>query len=508
LEVTGISLPGVPLVIAGHNHHVAWGFTDACPDTQDLYEEHLRRSANNHWEVEFKSQWLPADVRQEKIKIKGGKIVTEEVIETCHGPVINTLFREAFPDVPPMALRWTALEPDNSFEAFYKMNIAGNCEEFHLALREFANPSQNIVYADTAGNIGYTMNGRIPIRAKGDGTIPAPGWTGEYEWTGYIPLEELPHLVNPPRGYVATANNQIQRPDFPHFLGKDYLVSERVGRIVELIDAREKLDIPYIQKMQYDRIAISSRILAGIIGSLQVQEPNLQEIVARMREWNGELDKDDPMASVFEATIREAGRRLADSQLGELGKRARGEGPFAGQWPDHLWEFFIRLMDRPDSPWFDLGHGERRDDVLRIALRGAVDFLNKELGPDVDQWKWGRLHKLTFNHILGRQKPLDRVFSLGPFAIGGDGNTICASFSSFCDLDPCPMVGPPFRFIADLNDLDHCWGMLAPGQSGHLASPHYSDGIKGWFEAGYHPVLFRREEVEKELEGMLSLIPQ
>ncbi len=137
-----------------------------------------------------------------------------------------------------MALRWTALESDNSFQAVYKMNLANTCEEFHEALRHFDNPSQNCVYADVDGNIGYTMNGRVPIRAKGDGTVPAPGWTGEYEWTGYIPLEELPHLFNPPRGYVATANNQIQRPDFPHFLGRDYLVSERIGRILELIEAR------------------------------------------------------------------------------------------------------------------------------------------------------------------------------------------------------------------------------------------------------------------------------
>jgi penicillin amidase len=507
LEVTGISLPGVPLVIAGHNRRLAWGFTDSCPDTQDLYEEHLRRDPNGCWEYEFKGQWLPAEVRQEVIKIKGGKTAVEEVVVTCHGPVINSLFKEAFPDIAPMALRWTALEPDNSFEAIYRMNVAGTCDEFHSALSEFANPSQNVVYADTDGNIGYTMNGRIPIRAKGDGTVPAPGWTGEYEWTGYIPLDELPHLFNPPRGYVATANNQIQRPDFPHFLGKDYLVSERVGRIVELIDAREKLDIPYIRRMQYDRVAISARIMAGRIASLQVREPDLQQIVARMRAWDGELDQDEPMASVFEAAIRQAGGAMVDYHMGELGQRIRGEGPFAGQWPDHLWEWFIRLMDQPESPWFDLGHGEQRDDVLLLGLRQAVDYLKKEFGPDIDKWRWGRLHQLTFNHVLGMQKPLDRVFSLGSFAIGGDGNTICASFTSLCNLDHCPVIGPPFRLIADLNDLDHCWGILAPGQSGHLASPHYSDGIKGWFDAEYHPILFKRDEVEKNLEGTLALGP-
>ncbi len=507
LDVTGISLPGAPLIIAGHNHHIAWGFTDSCPDMQDLYEEHLRKSEVGAWEYEFKGQWLPAEARTEVFRIKGGGSLTEEVVTTRHGPIINSLFSEAFPDVPPMALRWTALEPDKSFQAIYKMNVASNCREFHLALGEFDNPSQNVVYADVDGDIGYTMNGRIPIRARGDGTVPAPGWTGDYEWLGYIPLDELPHLSNPPRGYVATANNQIQRPDFPHFLGKDYLVSERVGRIVELIDAREKLDIPYIQAMQYDRLAISARLMARALGALQVQDPELQEFVNSMRTWDGRLEKEDPLATIFEATIREAGGLMVDFHMGDLGRRLRGDGPFVGQWPDHLWEWFVRLLDQPDSPWFDLGHGERRDDVLQLGLRRAVSSLKRQLGPDWRKWAWGRIHRLTFNHRLGMQGPWDRVFSIGPFPIGGDGNTICASSGSFCDLDYCPLVGPPYRFIADLNDLDHCLGQLAPGQSGNLASPHYSDGVKDWFDGKYHPILFRRDQVEENLEASLELKP-
>ena len=506
-DVTGVSLPGVPMVIAGHNRRVAWGYTDSVPDTQDLYEEHLRPDPHGGWEYEYRGQWIPAEVRLEKILVKGGSPREEEVIVTRHGPVINSLFKEAFPTVPPMALRWTALEPDHSFQAILKMNIARSCREFHEALREFDNPSENVVYADVDGDIGYTMNGRVPIRAKGDGTVPAPGWTGEYEWTGYIPLEELPHLENPPRGYVATANNQVQRPDFPHFLGRDYLVSERIGRIIELIEARQKIDLSYIQTMQYDRIAISSRRMAQILGSLEASGLDLQTIVERMRRWDGRLDVSDTLASVFEATVRQAGSLLIDHHFGELGRRASGEGPFAGQWPDHLWEFFFRLLDQPESPWFDLGHGEKRDDVLRLALRQAVDFLKAELGPDMAQWSWGRLHQLTFNHILGSRKPLDQVFSIGPFPIGGDGNTVAASFTSFCNLNHCPVVGPPYRFIADLGDLDHCWGVLTPGQSGHLASRHYDDGVKPWLEGTYHPILFRRDEIDANLEERLVLDP-
>jgi penicillin amidase len=507
LNVTGVSLPGVPMVIAGHNQKVAWGFTDSFADAQDLYEEHLRQGSDGGWEVEFRGEWQPAMSRTEVIKIKGGKQIEEEVITTRHGPVINSLFRGTFPDVPPMALRWTALEPGNSFKAIYQMNQARSCTEFHEALRQFDDPSQNVVYADVDGNIGYTLNGRVPIRSKGEGLVPAQGWTGEQEWLGFLPHEDHPHLFNPPRGYVATANNQIQREDFPHLISRDYVVSERIGRILEMIEACEKIDINYVEAMHYDQTAISSRLVGRALGGLAVDDPDLRPIVEAMQSWDGKLDKDDPLASIFEATVREAGRMMIDQHMGELGRRASGEDLLAGEWPSHLWEFFIRLMDQPDSPWFDLGHGEKRDDVLRLALRKALEYLKKELGPDMGRWKWGRLHQLTFNHILGNQKALARTFNLGPFPMGGDGNTIAASYTSYCSLDPCPMWGPPYRFIADLSDLDHCWGVLAPGQSGNLASRHYRDGIQPWFEGTYHPVLFRRDEVEARLEDRLELRP-
>jgi penicillin amidase len=506
-DVTGVTMPGAPMVIAGHNRTVAWAFTDSCPDTQDLYEEHLRRSGEHGWEYEYKGEWLPAEVRKEHIRIKGGKSIVEEVVVTHHGPIINILFRDAFPDVPPLALRWTALEPGTAFQGIYEMNLAEDCRSFREALRHFDDPSQNVVYADTQGNIAYSLNGRVPVRAKGDGTVPAPGWTGEYEWTGYVPFDEMPHLLNPPCNYLVTANNQVQRPDYPYFLGKDYLVSERAGRIIEMLNAREKVDMAYFQRMQYDQVAISARVMGRALAGLQVSDADLDSIIRQMDGWGGTLNADSPLACVFEATIRQAIRMLLEHHLGELGPRIQGKGPFCGQWPEHTWEWFIHLLDQPESPWFNLGKGENRDDVLCMALRAAVDFLKKELGPDFVKWKWGNIHQLTFGHVLGGQKPMDAIFNVGPFPIGGDGNTIWSAFTSFYDLEHRPMVGPPFRFIADLADLDHCWGLLVPGQSGNPYSRHFRDGVKPWFEGEYHPMLFRREEIEQNLEAKLELKP-
>jgi penicillin amidase len=507
LQAAGVSLPGVPLIIAGHNRCVAWGYTDSFADVQDLYEEHLRPAAGGGWECEFKGGWLPVEVRREEIRIKGGKSAVEEVRVTRHGPIVNVLFREAFPEAAPLALRWTALDPDDSLQAVYEMNLARDCREFLEALRRFDNPSQNVVYADVQGNIAYTMNGKVPVRARGDGGVPAPGWTGDHEWTGFIPFDELPQLFNPPAGFIATANNQIHRADYPHNLGRDFTVSERAGRIVELLEAREKVDPAYIRRMQFDQTALSARVMAGRLGALQTGDPELRAIIDRMRGWDGRIDRHSPLAAVYEVTIRRALHLILERQLGALGRRIREMDPFAGQWPEHSWEWFLRALDAPDSAWFDLGGGERRDDVLRLALRQAVDFLKKELGPRMDRWEWGRLHRLTFGHVLGKQQPLGAVFNLGPFPVGGDSATIFATYAGLRERDLHVKVGPPFRFIADLGDLDHCLALLAPGQSGHPASPHYRDGVKPWFEGGYRPMLFRRDEVESNLEARLALEP-
>ena len=431
----------------------------------------------------------------------------EEVVVTHHGPVINLLFKDAFPKTQPLALRWTSLEPETILQALYLMNTASDCQEFRQALRYFDSPSLNTVYADTQGNIAYSLTGKIPIRARGDGSVPSPGWTGEYEWAGFIPFEELPHLYNPPRGYVATANNRVHRPNFPHFIGRDFISSDRAGRIVELIEASGKIDIPYIQKMHFDQVSLSARTLARCLGALKIPDPDLQDIVNQMRTWDGKLESGSCLATVYEATIRQALHLLLDYHLGDLSRNVQGKGAGSGLWSDHCWEWFIQLLDRPDSPWFDLGKGEQRDDVLYRALRQAVDFLKRKIGTDQKDWTWGKQHQLTFGHTLGQQKPLDRIFNLGPYEIGGDGSTVWAAFASMYDLDSRVRAGPPYRFIADLGDLDHCWGILAPGQSGHIASPHYADGIQPWFTAVYHPVLFRRDEVEQNLEAQLVLTP-
>ena len=506
-NLNGVSLPGVPLIIAGHNGSVAWGYTNGFSDVQDLYEEHLRKNGDGQVEYEYQGSWYPAEVRREVIKIKSSRPLIEEVVLTRHGPIINQAILRGYEHEAPLALRWTTLEPESTVKAVFKMNCARNCYEFHEALRDWSGPIQNTVYADTQGNIVYDLPGRIPIRARGDGSVPSPGWSGEYEWTGYIPFDELPHFVNPAQGYVVTANNQVIGSNYPYFLSRDYVSKDRAERIAELITAQQKLDVAAIQRMQFDQVSIHARTLASYVGSLTGLDGRLDELVNLMKTWDGNLAPSSPAASVYEVLVRKVVALIIDGKLGEMGPVYRGKGPNPGLWGMHSWEWLANLLTKPASPWWDLGGGEQRDDVLKLALKETLAFLQAELGPRRSDWAWGKLHQIAFRHFLGRQPLLAPAFDRGPYPMGGDGNTIWASFTSEFDFSHSYVVGPPFRFIADLGDLAHARGLLAPGQSGHIASPHYDDGLAAWFEQGYHIMLYNRDEIEKAAKERLILNP-
>ena len=510
LNVTGVSFPGLPGVVSGHNGHVAWGFTNGFPDVQDLYIEHLRQE-EGRWQYEFQGEWHDARVHREEIRVKGDEPVVEEVVVTRHGPIISSLAPHLVGE-EELALRWTSLEPDSIVSTMLAMNRARDCLEFREALRGWTAPIQNIVYADTQGNIAYSFPGKVPVRAKGDGRVPVPGWTGEYEWTGYVPFDKLPHLYNPPRGFVATANNRVADKDYPHELGYDHCSGHRFQRIVQLLEAEDRIDVDYIQRMHFDQISLHAQAVARYLGTLQTDDPELEAVVSLVRDWDGELTADSAAAAVEQVFVRRMIARILDDKLGDLSVRYAGKGPTPVLGETTLFghrslEWLERVLEEPESHWFDLGGGETRDDVARLALRETADFLKSELGPDMKNWAWGKLHRLTYAHLMGRVKPLDKLFNRGPFALGGSGNTIWATFSNYHDLEHEVIVGPPFRFIADLSDLGKSLGMLVPGQSGQPASPHYDDQIEAWFEAGYHPMLYDRVDIVRDTKSWLELLP-
>jgi penicillin amidase len=511
LNVTGVSLPGVPGVIAGHNQRVAWGFTDGLSDVQDLYMEHLRRMQDGRVQYEYQEEWLEAEVIHEEIQVKNAAPEHEDVIITRHGPILNSLAPDFTGEIP-LSLRWTALETDNLQTSLLFMNRARSCTEFREALREWSVPSQNTVYADVDGNIGYSLPGKLPIRAKGDGRVPIPGWTGEYEWLGYVPFEELPHLYNPLQGYVASANNRVVGDDYPHWIGYDHCTGNRAERIVELIEAKDRLSVDDICRMHIDQISPAARRIAALLSSLHCDDPELAGVLEQMRTWDGHLAVDSPQAALYEVFVRRIIHHLLNGKLGDLTERYAGKGctPVLREGStmgEHSREWLVSILGDPASLWFDLGDGLSRDEQLRNVLRESVDFLKVKCGVRMEDWAWGKLHHITFNHTLGSVKPLDRFFNRGPYPLGGDGETIWASGATNYDLSEKSIVGPPFRFIADLSDWNKSLGMLVPGQSGHPASRSYDGSIQRWLKGEYHPMLFDREAVLGSADAVLALEP-
>lgn len=535
---TGVTFPGIPGVVSGHNGCVAWGFTNGFPDVQDLYFENIRRASDGSIESEYNGKWEKATVFNETILVNNQKPVIHEVVITRHGPIINELAPELAGE-QALALKWTALDPDVMIETMFDIACAKSLTEFRQALKTWTTPAQNVVYADTVGNIGYTLAGKIPVRKKGRGKTPVPGWTDEYEWFSYIPFEMLPTLENPSQGYIVTANNRVFDSKYPIEMELEPISGDRAQRISELIlnpiiDLPDgKIDLEYNKVMQFDQCSPSARLVSRVLGSLKIQdsahhvESELNPYLSLFRHWDGVLSAQSPEASIYEVFIRKLTWLLLNSRLdpetqganlrstgkkGGLTQRFMGLGPtpilaqtsiFGERWLPWL----LEQLNDPASPWFEIQTGAKREDLIFLALNQSVEYLKKRFGGDYKQWQWGKIHQLAFSHSLGSNPLIGKIFNLGPFPIGGDHSTVWATGSNYHNLENPVMVGPPYRMIIDLSDLDRSVSILAPGQSGNPASPHYNDQIKAWFRGDYFPMYFSRELVEQHARHRLTLSP-
>jgi penicillin amidase len=509
-EVTGVSFPGSPLVVIGHNQHIAWGFTNAFPDAQDLYLEKF--NPDNPNEYEFMGQWEKATVLREEICVKGElapRVV--EVIVTRHGPIINQLtpLTANGQSAQSLALRWTAHEPSDIVRAIEGINRATNWRDFCEAVRAWDVPSQNMVYADCEGNIGYYMPGRVPIRKKGVGATPVPGWTGEYEWQGYIPHEELPHAFNPAPHFIATANNQVAGKEYPHFLTSETMNGYRARRIVDLLTETEKLSADDFARMQTDVYCIPAKEFCQLLLTLKPKNERAKRALTIIKAWDYHLTKDTIAGALYELTRYFALRQIFDVWLGELAPHFIGVGfhPLLAPMTSYQDRCFVtlqRVLLNDESDWFK---GRTREEILAAAFEDAIHYLRTAVGEDMSQWTWGRIHQAGFNHALGAVKPLDKIFNRGPYPYGGDTNTVWQA--AYVPQLPINTNGgsASWRQIIDVSDWDASRAVHTTGQSGHPASAHYDDMIPLWLNGEYHPLLWSREKVEANAEGRLILEP-
>jgi len=501
-DVVGASFPGAPGVIIGHNRYIAWGVTNLGPDTQDLFVEKI--NPNNPNQYEFQGEWRDMQVIEEEIRVAGqSEPVKLTVRITHHGPIVNDVMG---PLPTGTALRWTALEPNTLFRAVVKLDLARNWDEFRNALREWDIAAQNFVYADVQGNIGYQSTGKWPIRAKGDGLMPVPGHTGEYEWLGYVPFEEMPYLFNPSQGFVVTANHAVVDDKYPYLVSLEWASGYRAARITEMIQAKPKLSAEDMQAIQADTLALGAREVLPYFLSLKPQAVELRQALEILRGWDYRFDKDSAGAAIFGAALLHLVR---DAYLDEMGASIFKQY-FASSSMTTV--AMIKGLEDPNWPWFDdkrTPQVETRDDILLRALKDAVDDLTKRLGPDMPRWKWGDVHTATFrNQSLGKSgiAPIEALLNRGPVPVNGAGEVV--NNTPFSVMRPYGVtVLPSYRQVIDLADFAKSQSMHTTGQSGHPYHKHYDDMIPYWRDVKYHPMLWTPEQVEKGAVATLILNP-
>ena len=511
-EVTGFSFAGSPGVIVGHNERIAWGVTNTGPDVQDLYIEKINPDNPNQYEVNGK--WVDMQLVNETLQPSGAQPVNLTVRYTRHGPIISDTYGDLkdfaktagieLPQHYAIALRWTALEPKFLFTAIWKLDRAQNWSDFRDAASYFSVPAQNLVYADVDGNIGYQMPGDIPMRAKGDGSLPAPGWTDEYEWTGYIPFEQLPKTFNPTQGFVATANNAVVGADYPHLITTEWDYGFRAQRIVDMIqNAPGPIDIAYIQKMQGDDKDLNAETLLPVLQQLSLNDTHLEDARAILQNWDLQDQMDSAPAALFAAFWKHL---LADTFDDELPE---------DYWPtggDRWFEVMRNLVTQPDSPWWDdkrTTQVENRDQIFRQAFGEAVDELDKSLGNTPQKWSWGQLHTLTFhNQSLGESgvTPIESIFNRGPYQTSG-GSSIVNATGWDAQKSYQVVSLPSMRMIVDMSNLQNSLSIHTTGQSGHAYHPHYTDMADLWRSIQYHAMLWDQNEIISQAASHLQLLP-
>jgi penicillin amidase len=504
-NVTGVGLPGLPMVMVGHNDRVAWGMTLAFTDCEDLYLEKF--DPQNPHRYQFKDEWLDAEVIEETIPVKGrSEPHVEQVRITQHGPIISDVV--GYPD-QRIAVNSMALRPCPAVDGWLQLNKARGWDDFVQAMRLIEAPQLGTGYGDVDGNIGYWVTGKVPIRAKGDGSVPAPGWTGEYEWVGEVPFEEMPHLLNPERGYFVTSNHRIVTEDYPHFLGNVWMNGYRARRIKQVLESKEKLSERDFHALHIDYTCIPGNEFVAQLEGISSEDPDIQRALQYLRSWDGQMTTDTIGGTIYEVVRYTMVRNLLEPGLGaELAFQVMGLGfhPLlmsSSEFYGHDTTTLLRLLKDPESWWIKQAGG--REALIHKSLKQAVEWLKSELGPDPDGWRWGKIHRVILAHTLGLQKPLDKVFNRGPVPIGGDMDTPCQTAFHANDPFDNKAWSPSFRQIVDLGDLSRSVTIIPPGQSGHLASSHYDDLLEPWVNGEYHPMLWTREQIEREAEGTLIL---
>jgi penicillin amidase len=481
--VRGASLPGMPGVYMGQNNDVCWTITNVMADVQDLFVEKVEGD-----DYLFEDEWRPLRIEREEIVVKGrSEPVAMEVRSTHHGPIVNEAL--GADQGEPLALAFQTLRESTAFEAAFDLLDISSGPELVAKLEGHTSPASNMVWADRQGSIGYKLIGRLPKRRGGCPDLPKPGWSGEFEWEGTVPYEELPEVVDPECGYVITANNRIVGDSYPHHITSDWLDGFRAKRIEEMLKASEKHDLESFEAIQNDNFSLPGSEAVARLSRLHPRGQRERSALERLRSWDGCLDPDSIAGTIYQAFLLRLAREVARAAIGDrdlcerwLDRADNGFLPHVTspwRWHSHL----MALWEEGDEELI----GRPWDELVLEALAGALDDLTDRFGPEPEAWRWGRVHELKFPHPLGDANPLfDRLLNRRLRA-GGAQETV--SQIAYDPNDPYNAVwAPSWRMVADPADPDRSRWQMFTGQSGHPASPHYDDLQVDWLEGRTQPM--------------------
>lgn len=506
LHASGVTAPSLPMIQIGHNEKIGWGITLSYTDIEDVFVEKFTDETCTTYMHDGKLR--ETNIIEEKIFIKGEKMPhIEKVYETVHGTLISDVTGHSS---MKLTLCSMAYKPGTATKGWFLLNKAKNWNDFTDAVKHITAPGLNIVYADTDSNIGYYNSGKVPIRDKETASVPQAGWTAEHDWKGFVPFEEMPHALNPEKGYVITANHKIEPDDFPYFLGDIYMNGYRANRLEKMLLRKEKAEPKDFNEMQMDFYCTPGKQFASHFKDIKMDNAELQRYVDMLLAWDGVLHPEKIEGSLYKVGKLMVVKKLYGSAVHDkklvdelLGRGFHTIFGPVNSFLGHNTPTLLRILEDKDSFWLKSAGGKEK--LLKDGFKSAIDWLKLNYGTKYQKWKWGDLHAIVFPHALSAQPPLDKVFDIGPFPIGGDTDTPFQTFIMAAEGYGGELSAPSYRQIIDFSDFDKSTVIMPLGNSGNMASPFYKNQLRDWFEGNSYPMCWTREKVEQHKKYSLKL---
>jgi penicillin amidase len=497
-HASGVSVPSQPMILIGHNANIGWGITLSFSDIEDVFIEKFTDDTCSSYIHEEKE--LQTNIIEEKIFVKDqNEPVVESVMETIHGPVISDITGYKH---QKLTLCSMALKPGKSVYGWYCLNMAKNWDDFVEGVSHISAPGLNICYADIDGNIGYYNSGKVPIRDKASASVPMPGWDGKSDWKDFVPFKAMPHALNPERGYIYTCNHKVEPKDYPYFLGDIYMNGYRASRLDKLFSQKEKFNPDDFNTMQMDLHCTPATQFTAHFKDVPMKNPELQQYADLLMAWDGVLRPNQIESTFYQVAKYFAVNRMYESAIADkkLRTELQGKGFNSLYGPvnsflGHNTVTLLRILDNPKSWWIEKVGGKSK--LLSEAFADGIQWLKFNYGNKKEKWQWGNVHAIVFPHGFAEKKPMDRVFNIGPYPIGGDTDTLCQTCTLATEGFGGELAAPSYRQIIDFSDFSKSKIIMPLGQSANMSSPYYKNMLQNWLDGQYIPMLWTREDVEK-----------